>query len=115
MTLKKGYWLVKLNPNHKKFIGVSLDGKYYVTNVLILGICDAVFAFTKLVRPIVRYLRSRGVNVLVYIDDFFICHLSEHLAIKSRFFLIFTLNKCGWLLSIPKHEPVAQSIVLFLS
>ena len=63
-NLEKGYWQVRLNPNFKKYIGVSLDGRYYVANVLILGICDAIFAFTKLVRPIVRYLRSCGVNVL---------------------------------------------------
>ena len=42
--LEKGYWQVKLNPNHKKYVGVSLDVRYYVANVLILGICDAVFA-----------------------------------------------------------------------
>ena len=60
-NLEKGYWQVKLNPNHRNYIGVSLDGKFYIANVLILGICDAVFAFTKLVRPIVRYLRSRGI------------------------------------------------------
>ena len=93
--LKKGYWQVKLNPNHKEYIGVSLDGRYYVPNVLILGICDAVFAFTKLVCPIVRYLRSQGVNVLVYIDNFFISHNSKQLAIKSRNFLILILAKCG--------------------
>ena len=85
-----------------------MDSRYYVANVLILGIYDAVFDFTKLVCPVVRYLRSHGVNVLVYIDDFFISHKSEQLAIKSRNFLIFTLAKCGWLLSVPKHEPVAQ-------
>ena len=85
-----------------------MDGRYYVANVLILGICDAVYAFTRLVRLIVRYLRSRGVNVLVYIDNFFISHNSKQLAIKSRNFLIFTLTRCSWLLSVPKHEPVAQ-------
>ena len=106
--LEKGYCQVKLNPNHEIIIRVSWDGKYYIANVLILGICNAVFALTKLVRPIVRYLRSHGVNVLVYIDNFFICHLSECLAIKSRNFLIHTLIECGWLLSVPKHEPVAQ-------
>ena len=47
--LEKGYWQVRLNKNHRKYVRVSLDGRYYVTNVLILGICDAVFAFTKLV------------------------------------------------------------------
>ena len=85
-----------------------MDSKYDVANVLILGICDKVFAFTKLVRPVVRYLRSRSVNVLVHIDNFFICEMSERLAIKSRNFFIFNLNKYGWLLSVPKHEPVAQ-------
>ena len=99
---------MRLNKNHRKYVGVSLDGKFYVANVLILGICDAVFAFTKLVRPVVRYLRSHGINILVYIDDFFICHLSEQLSIKSRNFLLHTLIKCGWLLSVPKHKPVAQ-------
>ena len=76
-NLEKGYWQVKLNSYHKKYVGVSLDGRYYVPKVLILGICDTVFAFTKLVRPIVRYLRLQGVNVLVYIDNFFISHNSE--------------------------------------
>ena len=111
--LEKGYWQVKLSERHRDYVGVSLDGRYYVANVLILGICDAVFAFTKLVCPVVRYLRSRGINILVYIDDFFICHSSEHLAIKSRNFLLHTLIKCGWLLSVPKHKPVAQ-IKIFL-
>ena len=69
--LEKGYWQVKLNPSHRKYIGISLDGKYYVANVLILGICDAVFAFTKIVRPIVRFLRSRSLKVLAYVDNFF--------------------------------------------
>ena len=107
-NLVKGYWQIRLNPNHRQYIGVSLDGKSYVANVIILGICDAIFDFTKLVCPVDRYLRSCGINVLVYIDNFFICHMSERLAIKSRNFLIFTLTKCGWILSVPKNEPVAQ-------
>ena len=42
-NFEKGYWQVKLNSSHKKYIRVSLDNKYYVANVLILGICDSVF------------------------------------------------------------------------
>ena len=111
-NLEKGYWQVRLDKNNRNYVGVSLDGRYYIANVLILAICDAVFAFTKLVHPVVRYLRSRGINILVYIDDFFICHLSEQLSIKSRNLLLYTLIKCGWLLSVPKHKLVAQKKVL---
>ena len=105
-NLEKGYWQVRLNKNHRNYVGVSLDGRYYVANVLILGICGAVYAFTKLVCPVVRYLRSCGINILVYIDDFFICHSSEQLSIKSRNFLLHTLIKGGWLLinRLPKSK-----------
>ena len=106
--LEKGYWQVKLNPLHRKYIGVSLDGKYYVANVLILGITDAVFCFTKLVRPIVRYLRARGVPAAAYIDDFFTSSQPFALAHKNRNFLLFVLTKCGWLVNIPKHLPILQ-------
>ena len=34
--------------------------------------------------------------------------MPETLAIKNRNFLIFVLTSCGWLINIPKHEPVAQ-------
>ena len=69
-NLEKGYWQVPLNPNHRKYIGNSLESRYYVANVLILGIGDTIFAFTKIVRLIVRYLRSCGIKVLAYIDNF---------------------------------------------
>ena len=61
-----------------------------------------------LVRPVVRYSRSCGVNILVFIDDFFMSHMPEALAIKNRNFLIYVLRSCGWLINVPKHEPVAQ-------
>ena len=72
--LEKGYWQVKVNPMYRKYIGIFLKGKYYVAFVLILGISDAVYAFTKINRPIVRYFRSRGVKASVYIDNFFTSH-----------------------------------------
>merc|ERR1711873_242574 len=50
-------------------------------------------------------------NISFYIDVFFICHFSEHLAVKSRNFLLHPLIQCGWLLSVPKHKPVSQKKV----
>ena len=49
--LKSGYWHIRLNPNHRTYLGICLYGKFYV---LILGISDVVFAFTKIVSPVVR-------------------------------------------------------------
>ena len=41
-NLEKGYWQVPLNPKYRKYIGISLDNRFYVANVLILGVSDAV-------------------------------------------------------------------------
>ena len=90
--LEKVYWQVPLNPKFRKYIGISLNGKFYVANVLILGISDAVYAFTKINCPIICYLRSRGVKAAVYIDDWFTCHQPLSLAIKNRTFLMLVLT-----------------------
>ena len=114
--LEKGYWQVPLNRQYRKYIGIMLDGKFYVANVLILGISDAVYAFTKINRPIIRYLRSRGVKAAVYIDDWFTCQQPLDLAIRNRTFLMSVLTNCGWILSSPKHHPMAlQKIFLGLT
>ena len=51
-----------------------------MAKVQILGVSDAVYAFTKIYHPIVRFLRSRGVKVAVYIDDFFTSHMPMAIA-----------------------------------
>ena len=82
--LKSGYWQICLNPAHRTYLGICLDGKYYVANVLILGISDAVFALTKIVCPLVRYLRFRGLKCFAYIDDFFNCKNLASQAVKKQ-------------------------------
>ena len=47
--LKSGYWQVPLNEDYKKLFGCCVDGVYYEANVLILGVTDAVFAFTMII------------------------------------------------------------------
>merc|ERR1712030_19222 len=93
-----------------------LDDRFFVANILILGISDAVYAFTKINRLIIRYLRSQGVKAAVYIDDWFTCQQPLDLAIRNRTFLMSVLTNCGWILSSPKHHPMAlQKIFLGLT
>ena len=69
--LEKGYWQFALNPAFHTFLGIEFEGKYFVANVLILGITDAVFVFTKILQLVIHYLRSWGVKAAVYIYNFF--------------------------------------------
>ncbi len=42
---------------------------YYVFTVPPFGLSTACYIFTKLLRPLVRYWRARGLRILVYLDD----------------------------------------------
>ena len=72
--LDSGYWHIKVNPAHWTYLGIHVietDGSvtFYVWLVMFLGISDAVFLFTAMLRPIRVYLAKRGVIILIYIDD----------------------------------------------
>ena len=43
--------------------------QYYVFPVLPFGLARACYLFTKLLRPVVRYWRAKGLKVVVYLDD----------------------------------------------
>ena len=44
-------------------------GKYFVFTVLPFGLSTACYIFTKLLRPLVRYWRAKGLRIVVYLDD----------------------------------------------
>ena len=75
--LKSGYHHVDIFPSHQRFLGFSWtfpDGRtrYFAFTVLPFGLSSAPYLFTKLMRPLVKYWRSRGLYCIVYLDDGFL-------------------------------------------
>ena len=69
--LKSGCHHVDIFPSHQRFLGFSWtfpDGRNRYT-VLPFGLSSAPYLFTKLMRPLVKYWRSRGLYCIVYLDD----------------------------------------------
>ena len=71
--LQKGYYHLDVFSEHQTFLGFSWfhEGRerFFVFTVLPFGLSNAPFIFTKVVRPLVKYWRSSGVKILVFIDD----------------------------------------------
>ena len=72
--LKSGYHHIPISPEHRKYLGFSLeyeDGtiRYFQFNVLPFGLGSACYAFTKLMRPLVKKWRGEGIRCVVYLDD----------------------------------------------
>ena len=70
LDLKGGYEHLGINSSFWQFLGFSWAGKFYVMKVLPFGLSVAPYAFTVLMRQVVKYWRSKGFRLLHYLDDF---------------------------------------------
>ena len=68
--LTSRYYHVALHPNSRRFVGFKWKGKYYQYICLPFGLSIALWVLSKVIRELVMYWRSRGVNILPYLDDF---------------------------------------------
>ena len=72
--LKHGYHHVPIHKDDQKYLGFSWqfpDGRirYFIFLVLPFGLASACYAFTKLLRPLVKKWRASGIRNVIYLDD----------------------------------------------
>lgn len=72
IDLKDAYLLIKIDPQSRKYLGLTWKKKLYEFNVVPFGYNRAPYIFTKLIKQIVRLLRLAGFLLPVYLDDFFL-------------------------------------------
>ena len=94
--LKSGYHHIDVAQKHRKYLGFSWESVLYRFVVLPFGLSSAPYVFTKMMRPLVRLWRSKGLKVVVYLDDG-ICALKNELeAREASSWVKETLAKAGW-------------------
>lgn len=67
--LKDAYWDVCIESSFKKFLSFSIEGRKYQFRAMPFGFNIDPLAFTRLTKVIPKELRVKGVQVLVYLDD----------------------------------------------
>ena len=72
--LKSGYHHVDIHPDCWTYLGFSwaMSGgqrRFFMFRVLPFGLSTACYVFRKFLRPLVKYWRSSGLRVILYIDD----------------------------------------------
>ena len=61
LDLKDAYFLVPVDPNHQKFLQFQWQGNLYQFHCLPFGLSCTPRTFTKLMKPVVAFLRERGI------------------------------------------------------
>lgn len=69
VDLKDAYFFVAVNEVSKRFLRFKFQGITYEFQCLPFGLSSAPLVFTKLLKPIAAYLRSKGFIIAIYLDD----------------------------------------------
>ena len=102
--LQDGYFHVPIKQKYRTYLGFQWRGKFYQYNVLPFGLAPSPWIFTKLVRPVIQYLRKKGIRILAYMDDFILMAKTITEATLHRRIFLKTLEKLGWFISIEKSH-----------
>jgi len=74
LDLKDAYLQVPIHPDHQPLLTFLWEEKCYKFTCLPFGLSSAPRVFTKLMRPVVGFLRQVGCRLIIYLDDLLIVH-----------------------------------------
>lgn len=96
LDLQDAYWHIPVATAHRKYLTFHIDGRTLQCAALPFGWKGSPLTFTKVMRAFVRYLRSRGIRCLPYLDDlaFFISG-SRCRALRARAIIEQALEEAG--------------------
>ena len=114
--LDSGYWHLGVNPDYYKYLGIHVpeeDGSisFYFWRVLFLGISDAVFIFSAILKPVIVFVHTLGHRSGIYIDDVLTVAKSFAEALKSNKVVCDVLAKSGWVIKPEQKMGPSQRLV----
>lgn len=103
IDLKDGFFHVPVNVKHRTFLGFRWKNQYYRWAVLPFGLNASPYFFTKILRPVISYLRENSYKVIVYVDDFLLSATPQCIN-EQKHILINTLTQLGFQINFEKSS-----------
>lgn len=70
IDLADAYFSVPIHPDHWKYLKFKWNGILYEYKVMVFGLAQAPYVFTKLCKPVLAVMRAQyGINCSMYLDD----------------------------------------------
>lgn len=116
--LKSAYHHIEIFEDHRTYIGFAWEfedkRRYFHFNVLPFGISTAGYVFTKVTRTLIRYWRSRGENIIMFLDDGIGGASDIHKANEFSSRVQKDLSELGFLVAEDKCSWTAQRCLIWL-
>lgn len=114
IDLRDAYFSLPLHPDSKKFLRFKFQDKLYEFNCIPFGLCTAPFLFTKLMKPVCTYLRTRNIILTSYLDDIIFFNSSKHQCSKNVELACKLLQDLGFVVNYEKSSLIPATSCTYL-
>ena len=104
IDLSDVYFCIAMHILSPPFLTFVFENIYYQFTCLPQGLSSAPRIFTKVMRIVMSFLRSRGIRIAAWIDDFFIAASSQFLCQEHTFRTVRTFQELGFLPNVEKSQ-----------
>ena len=111
IDLKDAYFAVPIASHHQKYLRFSWKGQTFQFTCLPFGLSTAPRIFTKLLRPVVGLLRSRGVRCVIYLDDILILAQRKDMLLHQTAATLELLESLGFLMNYKKSHLLPTQVI----
>lgn len=101
--LKNGFFHIPVHRDYQTLLGFKFGSHYYTWSVLPFGHNCSPYFFSKILRPVVTHLRSCGLRLVLYVDDF-VLFAPRDAILNHKQLLLSTLADLGWLVNFEKSS-----------
>lgn len=114
LDLKDAYFSIPVQTIHQPFLQFTWKGRSYRFRVLPFGLAPGPVIFTKVLKPVLAFLREKGVRLIQYLDDCLIIGSSRE-ECKAQVDLVTTLlQSLGFLINFKKSVLIPCQEIEFL-
>ncbi|KAJ0169654.1 hypothetical protein K1T71_014839 [Dendrolimus kikuchii] len=114
IDLKESYFLVNIAPEHRKYLRFEFENALFEFTAMPYGLSTAPSTFTKLMKPVVSYLRGQGFLSTLYLDDYLCIGRSYDECIANRDAALHIFQCLGLIVNYEKSVRLPSTSCKFL-
>ena len=111
LDLTDAYLTVPVDPEFYRYLKFAFQNRVYCYVCMPFGLSSAPRKFTKLMKPIIIFLREKGIVLIIYIDDIWVTAQSYHSCLQSVLTTARLLSSLGFLINRKKSKPEPSQCV----
>lgn len=114
LDLKDAYLTVPIHPSFQHFLQFIWEEDLFQFTCLPFGLSSAPWVFTKLLRPVVTLLRSRGIRLIIYLDDILVFNSCKSKLLDHMVVVKSLIESLGFVINLEKSVQIPSQSLEFL-